>query len=116
MSDARSNIFILIVEPEAGKMDSVYTTLFSHGYQFGFAQNKEDAVKILTADLYSFVVTEYSFTDRSAVEFQRKLELSGSKARIIFTYPMTAGRPVDHGGCLWLGEPFGADELMTLLG
>ena len=108
--------FVLIVEPELGKMDAVYLTLMRQGYQFGFARSKEEAIGVLSVDLYNFVVTDYEQLSVATLEFQRRLVENKSKARIIFTYPKGLNIAEKDGSCFWLGEPFETNELLSILG
>ena len=108
-------MFILIVEPEVGKMDAVYNTL-RDGYQLGFVKSKEDAIKLMATNLYDFVILDYVLLEMTGEEFQRALRLNDSKAKIIFTFQKATETPMAGlKDCKWLGVPFDAEELLNLL-
>ena len=117
MKDSHGKIiFILIIETAVGKMEAVYTTLIKEGYDYGFARSREDAIKIMTAKLYDFVIMDYALPGMTVEEFQRVLGVNDSKAKIIFTFPKTATSPIfDLKDCKWLGVPFQPEELLNLL-
>jgi DNA-binding response OmpR family regulator len=109
-------IFILIVENEVGKMEAIYTTLLKEGYEYGFARNREEAIKIMSSKLYDFVIMDFAMPGMTGEEFQSILSIKESKANIIFTYAKSSPSPeIFLRDCQWLGVPFHTEELLNLL-
>ena len=116
MDSHGKDFFILIIEHEVGKMEAVYSTLAKEGYTYGFARSKDDAVKILAANLHAFVILDYALPGMTGEEFQRTLSLTDSKTKIIFTFPRMESRPnVGLKDCRWLGVPFLSGALLDLI-
>jgi DNA-binding response OmpR family regulator len=110
------SIFILIVESQVGKMEAVYTTLLREGYEYGFAKNREEAMKIMSTRLFDFVIMDFSMPGMTGEEFQKILSTNESKTNIIFTYSKTNPSPeIFMKDCQWLAVPFHTEELLNLL-
>ena len=114
-------MFILLVEPEVGEMDALCATLSRNDFVFGFVKSKEDAIKTLAvsvaahAKLYDFVILDCALPGMADEEFQR-LSVGEFGPRIIFRFLKATKRPMaDTKECKWLGVPFDAEELLSLL-
>ena len=117
-------MFILIVEPEVGRMEAVYTVLLREGFQYGFVRCKEDAINVLatsiltTRMLYDFVVVDYAspMPGMTGAEFQKLLSINKSGPKIIFVFAKSAGKPtIELKDCKWLAAPFADEVLLSLL-
>jgi CheY-like chemotaxis protein len=109
-------MFVLIIENGIGKMESVHKSLQKADCQHGFANNREDAIKILKTTLYDFVIMDYAMPGMTGEEFQKAIQVNDSKATIIFTFSKIGISPeINIKDCKWLGLPFQNGELLNLI-